>query len=172
MANQLIPLTTQPTQSFQVALNIDDKIVNLTLTIRYNEIAKYWLMSISDPATGEYILDSIPLLTGQYPAANILSQYAYMEIGSAYILRLSDISQDYPDNKILGSDFVLVWGDTPIKSQRAELGFSKIPVFPPSPVIPPIVPPIYIYNPSVTPFFGFDLNTSHVAGFDAGSWES
>ena len=112
MSTQVIPLTPTPNQILNTTLNIDGVNKTYQLKIRYNEMADYWVMSILDPATGDFILDSIPLLTGDYPAANILQQYAYLGIGSAYVVNVSNLqSPNYPDDKTLGSDFVLVWGD-------------------------------------------------------------
>lgn len=83
----------------------------LNLTIAYNEMAQYWVMSIDDE-DGNSLLSNIPLLTGFFPAANILGQYVYLQIGSAYVLDMSNsVPIDYPNASDLGSDFVLLWGD-------------------------------------------------------------
>jgi hypothetical protein len=113
MALQIVPLDSSPNQNFDVTLDIDNKNVTLNLTIRYNEIAAYWVMDIRDSSTKADILSSIPLLPANYPTANILGQFAYMEIGSAYILKLGNSALDRPDANTLGTEFILVWGDTP-----------------------------------------------------------
>lgn len=111
MADQIIPLTTQPNQTFQVALNINNTTVRLTLTFRYNEMANYWVMTVTD-TNNNVIVDSVPLLTGTWPAANILDAYQYLQIGSAYVINASNAGvNDYPNASSLGVDFVLVWGD-------------------------------------------------------------
>ncbi len=96
-----------------MTLNVDGKNLTLDFALKYNEMAGYWIMTVSDPVSGNIYLDSIPLLTGDYPAANILEQYAYLNIGSAYILNVGNASSDSPDDTNLGTDFLLVWGDTP-----------------------------------------------------------
>lgn len=111
MANQIIPLGTAAAQSLQVALSVDGRPITLRLTIRFNEMAGYWVMTIAN-STGVVLLDSIPLVTGSYPAANLLQQYGYLGIGSAYVINASGVAQDYPDGTNLGSDFLLLWGDT------------------------------------------------------------
>ncbi len=111
MATQVIPLTTEPNQTFQTTLSVDGQNIILSLTIRYNEVAGYWVMTITDPATNIILLDSIPLITGAYPAANVLGQYAYLGIGSVYVIKASAVAMDYPDSTNLGTDFVLVWTD-------------------------------------------------------------
>ena len=66
---QIIPLTTAPNQTLNVALNIDGAVVRLTLFITFSEMAQYWLMSIYN-SSGTLLLSSIPLITGSWPAAH------------------------------------------------------------------------------------------------------
>lgn len=111
MAIQQIPLTNEPYQLLQVLLNVNNKNLRLNLTVRYNEMANYWTMSIAD-ANGNLLVDNIPFVTGDWPAANILDAYQYLNIGSAYVINASNAAiNDYPNASSLGTDFVLVWGD-------------------------------------------------------------
>ena len=70
-------------------------------------------MNIKDPSTKKDIISNVPLITGGLngKSANLLQQYQYMNIGSAFIAKTSEIELDYPDDKTLGTEFVLVWGD-------------------------------------------------------------
>lgn len=113
MASQIIPVSSNPNQTLAVSLSIDNKTVTLQLRLRFNEMAGYWVMAISD-RNGMLLVDSIPMLTADYPAANLLQQHAYLGIGSAYVLNASGVALDYPDANSLGSDFVLLWDDTPL----------------------------------------------------------
>lgn len=113
MADQVIPLTTQPLQTFEIALSVGANTLRLNLTIKYNEMAGYWIMTIADQFSNT-LLDSIPMLTGTWPRANILSQYQYLGIGSCYLVNLGNNPNDYPDNTNLGRDFVLIWSDPTI----------------------------------------------------------
>jgi len=112
---QIIPLTNSPNQTFTTTLTVDSSNLTLTMFVRYNVIAEYWVLTIINTSTQAIILDSIPLITGVYPASNILEQYAYLQIGSAYIINTDNAVLDYPDDSTnsLGSDFVLLWSDTP-----------------------------------------------------------
>ena len=111
MADQIIPLDTQPNQSFKASVSVGGALVTLQVTLRFNEEAQYWVMTLYD-AAGFLLLDSVPLLTGAFPAADILGQYAYLGIGSAYVVNASQVaSPDYPDNSDLGTDFQLAWAD-------------------------------------------------------------
>lgn len=111
MAYSIIPLTTDPSQSFQCTIPIDGKNITLTFLIRYNDIAKYWTMGISD-SNGNLVIDNLPLVTGKYPAADLLSQYKYLGIGSATVVNISNLPTARPDDTNLGVDFYLVWSDT------------------------------------------------------------
>ena len=111
MSAQIIPLTTSPQQTLQVALPVDGNILRLQLEIYFSEMAQYWIMDISD-TSGKLILASLPMITGDWPAANILAQYGYLRIGSAQIINLGQVPDDYPAANELGSDFLLLWDDT------------------------------------------------------------
>lgn len=111
MADQIIPLDTSPNQSFQVTVNVDGNLITVALTLEYNAMAGYWVMSISDLA-GNLILDSIPLLTADWPAANLLAQFQYLGLGSVFVLNVSGpLPIDYPDDSDLGTDFQLLWSN-------------------------------------------------------------
>lgn len=108
---QVVPLTAAPNQSFAVNLTVDGNPLTLQLAISWNAMAGYWVMSISD-SSGDLLVDSIPLVTGWYPGANLLAQYGYLKIGSAYILNNGTSGSDYPGQTDLGTGFSLLWGDT------------------------------------------------------------
>jgi hypothetical protein len=139
MALQVVPLTNEPNQVFTVQLQVDGSPLSLNLTVNYNEMAGYWLLSISD-INNNLLIDSVPMICGDYPAANILGQQRYLAIGSWYIVNVSNLlvtsgsidtgfgqgafgigafgapgqgGVDYPNNTNLGSDFQLWVGDTP-----------------------------------------------------------
>jgi hypothetical protein len=73
-------------------------------------MAQYWLMSVSD-SQGNLLLSSVPMVTGSWPAANLLAQQGYLNIGSAYIINLGQVPDDYPNANELGSAFLLLWDD-------------------------------------------------------------
>lgn len=109
MASQIIPLTNNPNQQFQVSLSINGGVTRLTLSINYNEMAGYWTLGVTD-VNGNSLLSSVPMITGVWPAANILEQYQYLQIGSAFIINLGN-PNDYPNADSLGNTFLLLWSD-------------------------------------------------------------
>jgi hypothetical protein len=112
MAFTYIPLDNSPNQTFKITVLVDGKNLTLSINLNYNEDAGYWVMTITD-IYGNILLASIPVLMGETVGTdNILYQYGYLQIGSAYILNVSNSPKDYPDDTDLGTDFVLLWGDT------------------------------------------------------------
>jgi hypothetical protein len=109
MSSQIIPLSNAQNQTFKVQLAINATQLTLNISVNYSAMAGYWLMTLSD-VNGNLLISAIPLITGWYPAANLLSQYQYMRIGSAYLLNVGGLAMDYPDQTSL-SQFSLLWGD-------------------------------------------------------------
>ena len=108
---QKIPLSNSPNHTFSITLSVNGSNAVFEFFLSYNEVGEYWILRIKDPSTGTVILDSIPLLTDEYPDANFLFQYDYLKIGNAYIVRAAPADTDFPDDTNLGSLFLLVWGD-------------------------------------------------------------
>lgn len=108
-----IPVTSEPNQNFKCSIPIDGENKTFIFYIRYNSEAEYWTMTVTDDLADKVLLDSVPLLSGVYPAANILEQYAYLNIGSAYVVKVNpDITEENPNSETLGNGFKLYWSDT------------------------------------------------------------
>jgi hypothetical protein len=108
---QIIPITDAPNQTLNVTLSVDGNVLRLQLEVYFSEMAGYWLMDISD-AFGTLILASLPLITGSWPAANILAQYYYLKIGSAFVINLGQTPDDYPGATDWATGFALLWDDS------------------------------------------------------------
>lgn len=106
MSLQDIPLDTSPNQTWNVSVGINGGVSVYFITLRYNEIAGYWTMTIYD-SNQNLLVDSWPLVTG----VNLFQQLDYLQIGSLYILNTGNASTDFPNNQNLGSQFQMVWGD-------------------------------------------------------------
>ncbi len=110
MSTQLIPLSLAQNQAFSAQLTVDGAQLTLNFTLAYSAMAGYWQLAVSD-VNGVLLLASVPLLTGLYPSSNLLAQYGYLRIGSAYLLNTESVSADYPSQMNL-NQFSLLWGDT------------------------------------------------------------
>ena len=107
-----IPLTcaSDCTQNFNVTLAEKDgkkNNVNIELRLRYLDRYDIWLADVTELATGAIIAMGVPLVPGE----DFLGQMGYMGVGEAYIIKVLPTSLQHPDNKTLGSTFVLIWGD-------------------------------------------------------------
>jgi len=107
MTLQVIPVSTSPYQSFDYAITINGVLTNFHFNINYNMTAHYWVMTVSNASTLEILIDSLPLVVN----GNLLEQYDYLQIGSAYIYNWGNVAMDSPDDTNLGTDFQLIWDD-------------------------------------------------------------
>jgi len=108
---QEVPVTNRPNQRFDCILEFDGKSVTYQFDFRFNEVGQIWMMTITDPITGEYILDSVPVLGGIADSSDLLSQFGYLGLGSAFVVNISNIPKDSPNDKDFGRDFKLLWGN-------------------------------------------------------------
>lgn len=106
-----IPLTNSPNQTFSTTIPINGENKSFVFNLKYNYIAKYWLLTISDAATEQILIANIPLLSSTFDFASILKQFEYKLIGNAYVIPVYDFSLSAPDNTNIGTDFALMWGD-------------------------------------------------------------
>lgn len=109
----LIPLRPEPNQTFRCTIPVDGKNLPLQIGLRFNQQARYWTMSVRNGTDGNLLVDNIPVITGEYPAANLLAPYSYLHIGSAVVVPVG-VGSGYPEPGMdnLGTSFALVWGDT------------------------------------------------------------
>jgi len=115
MSWHTIPLRTYPDQEFTVAPEVKGVNISLRLRLRYNTEGQFWHMDVMDGYSGNVLVSGVPLVTGEYPAADILRQHAYLGIGSALIVKATEVKDgrisDIPGLADLGSEYILVWGD-------------------------------------------------------------
>ena len=108
----IIPLSTEPNQTFNCTIPINGENRALSFRLRYNNIAKYWNLAVIDAITKAVLIDALPLMVGEYPAANLLEQFGYLGLGSAVIVREGELKDaPNPDDTNLGTEYYLVWGD-------------------------------------------------------------
>ncbi len=108
---QQIPVTSMQNQSFQTTIVVNGQNVTLGIVLRFNEVAGYWVMTLSNPANNTLILDSIPLFADIYPAGNILGQYEYLGIGEWFLINVSGTTVDLPNINNLGTAYLLLVGN-------------------------------------------------------------
>jgi hypothetical protein len=110
MSAQTIPLVQAPNQSFTIQLTVDGNPLTLNLTLSFSAMSGWWQLGIAN-AQNAVLVASVPLVTGFYPCANLLAQYGYLAIGSAFLLNTGNSPDDYPGVNDL-TNFSLLWSDT------------------------------------------------------------
>ena len=111
-----IPLDNTPDQEFHITVEANEKNIPLIMRLRYNTEGNFWHMDISDGNTGKMMISNVPLVTGQFPAADMMRQFQHMGIGSAIILNVTDkTAGNIPGMFDLGTDFILLWGSGDIE---------------------------------------------------------
>ena len=113
MTLSVLPVNSNPNQTFECTLPVDGSNRRFKFFFEWNPIGRYWQFDLFDLNNNdEQLLNKQPVYSIDYPYNNIISTYTYKEIGSLYVVATLPNS-DRPDFTNLGSDYVLVWGDTP-----------------------------------------------------------
>jgi hypothetical protein len=105
---QIVPVNSSPNQTFTCQLQVNGQPLTLTFNITWSSMAGYWVMTVSD-VNGNVLLDSIPLITGWWPGANLLAQQEHLQIGEAFIINNGNSQADYPLINDLGTAWSLLW---------------------------------------------------------------
>lgn len=92
--------------NFDCLIPMDGVSITMGFKLRFNPLAEYWVMSLYD-SEGYMLVSDIPLI----PCENLLEQYRYMNIGSAYLV--TESAEVTPSYSSLFTDWHLRWGDTP-----------------------------------------------------------
>lgn len=102
-------------QRICTVVEADGRNIVLYIKLRWHKKTGKWFMSLDDE-NEQTIIRNIPLICGtQFPTANLLRQFAYLGLGSCFVLPLVDNpSTEHPAKGNLGGEkeFALVWGDT------------------------------------------------------------
>lgn len=108
--SQIVPLSSAPVQTFTCQLQVNGQPLTLQYRVAWSSMAGYWVMTVFD-VNGNILVDSVPLITGWWPAANLLAQQGYLQIGEAFILNNGNSEADYPLVNDLGVSWSLLWDD-------------------------------------------------------------
>lgn len=105
-----VPITNDPNQSFSISVPAGEENRVLDMFAYFNTISSFWELRISDGATGDELINGLPLLYGIPPADNLLEAFEYQDIGQAYIVKISEDAPENPTTDSWDKDFELYWG--------------------------------------------------------------
>ena len=110
MSAQIVNLNNAPNQLMAVSLQLSGKTVRVQVELSWNRIGSFWVASVYDQA-GNPLVTSLPLLTGDWPAGNLMAPFDYLGIGTWCMINQNGAATDWPNAQNLGVGFVLLVDD-------------------------------------------------------------
>ena len=116
MTGYLLPLTEDPWQVCTLDISIDGEEFHAQAEIRYLPAPDQWVVSIRDHASGELLVNMIPLICSYGEINDLLLPFRHLRdgkgLGSLLCLRGTDepSTPDPSENNL--TEFMILWGDT------------------------------------------------------------
>lgn len=102
----IVPMQPINNHKFSAKIFIDGTNTLLKFKLMYNEIGQFWSLDIAVNDDTKAV--GVPLI----PAQNLLEQLGYLGIGSIYIVKRSQIAEQWASEDTLNSDWYILWGDS------------------------------------------------------------
>ena len=116
MTYATLPLTEDPWQVFTVDLTINGAPFHAQVEIRYLPAPDQWFLSIWDHASGEMLVNQIPIICSYELVNDLLVPFRYLRngagLGSLFCLRNTDAPSTPDPAKGNLTEFQILWGDT------------------------------------------------------------
>ena len=116
MTGYLLPLTLDPWQVMTLDVVIDGEEFHAQVELRYLPAPDQWVVSIWDHATGDLLVNMIPLICSYGEVNDLLLPFRHLRdgkgLGSLICLRGTDepSTPDPTENNL--TDFQIIWSDT------------------------------------------------------------
>ena len=116
MTGYMLPLVSDPWQVCTVDLTIDEEDFHAQVELRYLPASDQWVVSIWDHATGDLLVNMIPLICSYGEVNDLLLPFRHLRngkgLGSLICLRGTDepSTPDPTENNL--TDFQIIWSDT------------------------------------------------------------
>ena len=112
----ILPLTEDPWQVFTLDLTIDGEPFHAQIEIRYLPAVDQWFLSIWDHASGELLINQIPVICSYGQVNDLLRPFRHLRegrgLGSLFCLRNTDAPSTPDPAKGNLTEFQLLFGDT------------------------------------------------------------
>ena len=117
MTGYYLPLTEDPWQVMTVDVCLDEMDFHAQVEIRYLPAPDQWVVSIWDHASGELLVNMIPLVCCSPEAPNdLLAPFRYLRggkgLGSLFCIRGTEETTTPNPAKGNLTEFRVLWGDT------------------------------------------------------------
>ena len=116
MTYTLLPLTDDPYQVFTLDASIDGAVLHARFAVRYLPAPGRWFLSLWDNASGEALVNAVPLVASVGAVNDLFTPFRYLRegkgVGSLFCLRGSEelAARDPAEGDL--SAFHVLFGDT------------------------------------------------------------
>ena len=122
----LLPLSASPRQVMTLNLTLDGEPLQAQVEIRYLPAPDQWFFSVRDHATGELLVNMIPLICSRGEVNDLLLPFRHLRdgkgIGSLICLKAGEKTEKPDPGKDTLKEFDLIWTEC----LREELGGMSI----------------------------------------------
>ena len=116
MTGYLLPLGDEPWQVITLDVMIDGEEFHAQAEIRYLPAPDQWFLSIRDHASGELLVNMIPLICSYGAPNDLLMPFRHLRggrgLGTLLCLRATDDPETPDPTEKNLKEFQLVWSDT------------------------------------------------------------
>ena len=109
-----LPLTEDSWQVFTLDLMINDEPFHAQIEIRFMPVPNQWYISIWDHASGEQLINQIPIICSYDVYNDLLAEYDYLRdgkgLGAMFCIRATDEPQSADPAKGNLTEFYIIWG--------------------------------------------------------------
>ena len=115
MTGYLLPLTNDPWQVFTADVRIDGEEFHAQVEIRYLPAPGQWFVSILDHASGELLVNMIPLICSYGAINDLLLPFRHLRegkgLGTLICLKATDEPSAVDPSEGNLTDFQVLWSD-------------------------------------------------------------
>ena len=116
MTYAILPLTNDPWQVFTADVVIDGEPFHAQISVRWLPAARRWFLSVWDHASGELLVNQVPLVCSYGPLNDLMFPFAHLRggkgLGSLFVLRNADSTVAGDPGRDNLAEFSLLFGDT------------------------------------------------------------
>lgn len=110
-----LPLTSSPRQVMTLNVILDGEPLQAQVEIRYLPAPDQWFFSLRDHATGELLVNMIPLICSRGEVNDLLLPFRHLRegkgVGSLICLRAGEKTESPDPGKEKLKEFNLIWTD-------------------------------------------------------------
>ena len=116
MTYAILPLANDPWQVFTADVEIDGDPFHAQISVRWLPAAGRWFLSVRDHASGELLVNQVPLVCSYGPLNDLMFPFAHLRsgkgLGSLFCLRNADSTVAGDPGRDNLAEFSLLFGDT------------------------------------------------------------